>query len=406
MISNILIISSNHTGHGHKSICESLIERFSLHPDVNVHVVDGFSLAGKLGLRIGKMYGSVTRNAKELWKLMWEISSRKPSLVNDFTESSIRENFLRLLATIKPDLILSVHPNFNEPILNILEDYKINIFFLTLVADLVSISPLWVDPRADYIICPSKESKYKCLEFGVSESKLKVTSFPVRKKFLQPISSRTEITRYNGSNPLECLIMSGGEGSGNMRKVAKILLSNFDCRVKIIAGRNEILKRRLERVFAEQYKDKVKIYGFVENIQDLMITSDIAFTRGSPNVMMEAVACNVPLIITGNLPGQEEGNPSYLQKYNLGLVCKEPAQLKHIVADLLYNNAEKLNNIRQCQRSFFNPNASKDVVDFILNLEKKGCIHFPDKIHNRWYRGKKISVGKKLLISRHNKMTK
>ena len=36
MVKNILIISSNYTGHGHKSITDSLQEKFSLHPDVNV----------------------------------------------------------------------------------------------------------------------------------------------------------------------------------------------------------------------------------------------------------------------------------------------------------------------------------------------------------------------------------
>jgi processive 1,2-diacylglycerol beta-glucosyltransferase len=406
MVNNILVISSNYTGHGHKSISESLIEKFSLYPDVNVHVIDGFSLAGKFGLRIGKLYGSVTRNAKDLWKLMWEISFRKPSLVIDFTETSIRDNFLKLLKTIKPDLILSVHPNFNAPVLNILEDFNINIPFLTLIADLVSISPLWADPRADYIICPSKESKYKCLEFGVSESKLKVIGFPVRQKFLQHTESTTGRKSNNNNMPLQCLIMSGGEGSGNMRRIAKILLKNFNCHVKIVAGRNKILKRRLERSLYEQFGNRVEVFGFTENIQDLMLSSDIAFTRGSPNVMMEAVSCNVPLIITGNLPGQEEGNPGYLQKHNLGVVCKETSQLKNIIADLLGNNAEKLNKIREDQKKFLNPGVAKEIVDFILSIEKKGDINVPDEVPRLWDLSKNAVAGRKIIINRHNKTTR
>ena len=401
MVNNILIISSNYTGHGHKSITESLIEKFSLYPDVNVHVIDGFSLAGKFGLRIGKLYGSVTRNAKDLWKLMWEISFRKPNLVVEFTETSIRDNFLKLLKTVKPDLILSVHPNFNASVLNILEDYNIDIPFLTLIADLVSISPLWADPRADYIICPSKESKYKCLEFGVSESRLKVIGFPVRQKFLQHIDSVSRRNNYNRNMPLQCLIMSGGEGSGNMRRIAKILLKNFNCHVKIVAGRNKILKRRLERSLYEQFGNKVEVFGFTENIQDLMLSSDIAFTRGSPNVMMEAVACNVPLIITGNLPGQEEGNPGYMQKHNLGIVCKEPMQLKNIIADLLRNNAEKLNKIREAQKKFLNPNIAKEIVDFVLGMEKRGDVNLPDEVPKLWNLSKKVAVGRKITINRH-----
>lgn len=405
MIKKILIISSNFTGHGHKSITEALSEKFALHPDVKLHVVDGFTLSGNMGLRIGKLYGPVTRNARELWRMGWELSLRKPSIVNDFVEITTRDNFLKLLKNIEPDLILSVHPNFNGSLLNILEDYNINIPFVTLVADLVSISPLWADPRVDYIICPTKESKYKCLEFGVSESKLVIMGFPVRQKFLQHLKDTTKENKahvpYSGNRPLECLIMSGGEGSGNMSRVAKILLKNFNCHVRIVAGRNKILKRRLERNLCERFGDRVEVFGFTENIQDLMLSSDIAVTRGSPNVMMEAVACNVPLIITGNLPGQEEGNPGYLLKHNLGVVCKELRNLRSIVNELLSNNCQKLNSIKKSQREFLNPNVAEEIVDFLLKIEKRGPVNIPDDVPKLWDIGKRIGITKKITIKRH-----
>lgn len=409
MVKNILIISSNYTGHGHKSITDSLQEKFSLHPDVNVHVIDGFSLIGNLGLRIGKLYGSITRNAKEVWKMIWEVSLKKPSIVNEFTEVAMRDNFLKLLRSVKPDLILSVHPNFNGSVLNILEEYNIKIPFVTLIADLVSISPLWADPRINYIICPTKESKYKCLEFGVSESKLKLIGFPVRQKFLDHLNTGPQERIYTRNRPLECLIMSGGEGSGNMSTIARILLKNFNCKVKIITGRNKILKRRLERSLYERFgTERVEIFGFTENVQDLMLSSDLAITRGSPNVMMEVVACNVPLIVTGNLPGQEEGNPGYLIKHNLGVVCKETRRLKSIVRELLINNGSKLKQIKKSQKKFLNPNVAKEIVDFILSIENSEEIIIPDdNIARFWDIGKKINIPdkinlkKKIVLKRH-----
>lgn len=101
-----------------------------------------------------------------------------------------------------------------------------------------------------------------------------------------------------------------------------------------------------------------------------MLSSDIAFTRGSPNVMMEAVTCNIPLVITGALPGQEEGNPGYAQKYKLGVVCKNVKNIKSTVSELLLNDAKKLNQIKKSQKHFMNPYAAKDIVDFILSIEK------------------------------------
>lgn len=366
MLKNILVISSNITGHGHKSITESLCEKFAEHEGINVHVIDGFALGGNALLRIGKSYGSITRNAKELWKLLWDISAVKPQFINDIVELAIKDNFLLLLKKIRPDLILTVHPNFNGSVLNILEDYEIKIPFVTLIADLVNINPLWADHRADYVISPTNEAKYKCMEFNVLQSRIKIMGFPVRSKFFKHIDSIQKGSYYSPDTPLKCLIMSGGEGVGNMCKIAEILLDNFNCTVKIVAGRNEVLRRKLHNSLVEKYGDNVEVHGFVKDIQDLMLSSDIALTRGSPNVMMEAVSCNIPLIITGALPGQEEDNPEFAQKHKLGVVCKNLRSIQSVVSDLISNDAQKLSQIKNAQRNFMNRYAARDIVDFIL----------------------------------------
>jgi processive 1,2-diacylglycerol beta-glucosyltransferase len=379
MTKNILIISAEFTGHGHKSITESLCEKFERHDDVKVHIVDGFSLGGKPLENIGKSYGPITRNAEELWGLIWNLSAVKPLLVDRLIELKIEYNFMQILEKVKPDLILSVHPNFNGSIINILEKYKIKIPVITLIADLVSIYPLWADPRADYIISPTQEAKEKCIGFGVPEEKVQVLGFPVRSRFYKYIENSLEDNYYDDNKPLKCLIMSGGEGVGNMQKIAEILLENFNCTVKIIAGRNIKLREKLEESLKGRYGDKVQIYGFMKNIQDLMLDSDIAFTRGSPNVMMEAIACNVPLVITDALPGQEAENPKFAEKYNVGVVCKDIKNMQSTISNLLANNAEKLNQIKDSQRSYSNPYVANNIVNFILNIEHKNSeVIIPD----------------------------
>jgi len=372
MIKNILIISSDYTGHGHKSITEALCEKFVQYEDINVKVIDGFSLGGKAMIQIGKSYGTITRNAKELWKLIWKISLTKPQLIDEAVEIIIKENLLNVLEQTKPDLILSVHPNFNGSVLNAMEKSGISIPFVTLIADLVSISPHWVDPRADWIISPTIEAKSKCIQFKFPEEKIKVMGFPVRSRFYNHrVDYPGKDNLYSQDIPLKCLIMSGGEGSGNMSKIASMLLENFNCTVKIVAGRNKTARKKLENELCEKFGEKIEVYGFVNNIQDLMMSSDIAFTRGSPNVMMEAVSCNIPLVITGALPGQEQGNPEFASKYNLGVVCEDMDNLQKTISDLLFDNAFKLNQIKKSQRQFANPDTAENVVNFILSLENK-----------------------------------
>ncbi|WP_313560661.1 MGDG synthase family glycosyltransferase [Ruminiclostridium cellobioparum] len=380
---NVVIISSDYTGHGHKSISESLLEQFNQYDDVNVNIIDGFDLGGNMWVKVGKSYGLVTRNAKELWKLAWKISKRNPTFIHEFTELTIRENFIKMLRKLKPDLILSVHPIFNSPILNILREYKINIPFAIFVADLVSISPLWADKRADCIICPTEEARERCIGFGVPESSIRVIGFPVRSRFTQHISQGGQKPDYSLDRPLDCLIMSGGEGSGDMSAVSKLLLDNFNCNVQIIAGRNETMKEKLERTLSLQYPGRVEVHGYVTNIQDYMLKSDIAFTRGSPNVMMEAIACNVPLIITGALPGQEQENPDFAVNNKLGIFCEELSSLSSVVSDLLADNAKGLNEIKQAQREYFDHDSAKKIVETCLGLIRSEVFIFPSEMRRR-----------------------
>lgn len=369
MTKKVLIISSDNTGHGHKSITESLCEKIGMDHDIKVHVVDGFSLGGHALMNIGKTYGPITRKSENLWEMVFNFSSENPVLIDKFIETLIKKNFLKLIDEVKPELILSVHPNFNGSVLNILEKQLIKIPFITLIADLVNISSLWADKRADYIISPTIEARDKCIEFGVPAENIKVLGFPVRARFFR--NSLNKKANYRGGSPLSFLIMSGGEGVGNMERIAETLLDYFDCNVKIVAGRNAKLKAMLEQSLKSKYGKKVDIYGFTKNIQDLMFQADVAFTRGSPNVMFEAFASNTPIILTGALPGQEQDNPVFAEKLNLGVICKDTSEIKATINQLLENEAEKLNNIINCQRKFVNPKAAEEIIQFILEVENR-----------------------------------
>jgi processive 1,2-diacylglycerol beta-glucosyltransferase len=364
----LLIISSDFTGHGHKSITEAVKEKLELDDKISIHVVDGFSLGGISLSKIGKLYGPITRHSEFLWKAIFDFSAQKPSFINSLIRMKIENNFVKLLDEIKPDVILTVHPNFNGSILDILDKHGYKIPFITLIADLVSISPLWADPRADYIISPTKEAKEICIQYGVPEYNIKITGFPVRSRFYKDSENPSSLSNEDSSRPLECLLMGGGEGAGNMEKIAQTLLQNFDCHIKIVAGRNVTLKEKLEQSLLKEYSNRVTIFGFTDAIQELMFSSDIAFTRGSPNVMMESVASNIPLIITGALPGQEEGNPSFAEKHNLGVVCKNPVELKETINLLLQNDSTLLKEIKNAQKMFQDPSVVDMIVSILLDV--------------------------------------
>jgi UDP-N-acetylglucosamine:LPS N-acetylglucosamine transferase len=361
----ILIISSEHTGHGHKSIAESLQEKIGENEQIKIHVVDGFALGGSALLNIGKSYGPITRYSAQLWNAIWHVSAMNTYVIDKGVENLIKDNFLFLLEEEKPDVILSIHPNFNGSVINILRKERIQIPFGTLIADLVNIYPLWCDPRADFILSPTKEARGKCLEYGVPKERIRVVGFPVRERFLG--HHRKPFKMKSGLN---FLMMSGGEGVGDMNAIAVNLLNHFDCSVTIIAGKNETLKAELENSLKPRFDKRAEVIGFTNNIQDLMLAADIGIVRGSPNTMFEAVATNLPIIITGALPGQEKDNPLFAEKHLLGVYCQDNENLKSVIDQLLENDGEKLKMIIEAQSRFINPNAAQEILDYVISAEK------------------------------------
>ncbi len=367
MNKKIMIISSEFTGRGHKSITDALCEQLNKIDGVEVSVLEGFNMMGKAGIKLSKSYGPLTRTSKKAWAITWKFTQHSFDTINNAIKTVIKKKFMHIIEEEKPDVIVSVHPMFVGCILNIMEKNNVKIPFISMYADLVSISNLWTDPRADYSICYTQEAIDYSLKMGIPEEKIKRFSFPVRERFTfgNPVAG-SQI--FKSSKIPTFLIMSGGEGSGNMIDLARMLLNNFNCRVKVLTGRNEALREKFEKHEKEKYGERLDVYGFVDAIEELMLSSDLAFMRGSPNTILEAINCCLPVIITDALPGQEAGNPKYFEENLLGCHARKIEDIKEVVKNLLENDAEKLLDIKEHQKAFRNLDAAKEIAEFIVSL--------------------------------------
>lgn len=363
----ILIIHSAYTGHGHKSISTSLVEQFEAYDDVEVEVIDGFALIGRAGVEASKVYGPMTRKAVDLWKVTYTLSNQSSKALELMITSLIHDRLMKKLTSFTPDLIVTVHSLFVGSVLNLLEHYQMKIPFVTLQADLINIHSTWCDPRATYTFCPTEEAMESSLEHGMPREKLIVTGFPTRRRFTDAARTHNRAD-YTGDRPLECLLMSGGEGSGSMLRYAEMILKYVRVNLRIVCGRNVRLKQMLEDELLDEFQDRVEIYGFVDEIEKLMAESDLVIARGSPNTLMEAVVMNVPILITGSLPGQEEDNPALMVSHNLGVVCETPEATPAVIMTLIHENGRRLREIRAAQREYRDLDIAKDMVKGLYEI--------------------------------------
>lgn len=362
----ILLVTSVYTGHGHKSISDALMEQFRQRSDVQVEVIDGFELMGEIGVQSSKLYGIVTRRARAVWKMAWNITMAQTPRFTTMAHLGNRR-FTDYIRNFHPDLILTVHPMFNGTLTRMLEFHGLDIPVVVLQADLINIHKAWCNPRARMTICPTREA-YDCsVRRGMPPEKLKVLGFPTRARFCDAARA-AEPAEYDGARPLRCLMMSGGEGSGNLKAYAEAILGATNAHLTIICGRNKKLRKQLRTGLSAKYGERINVLGFVTDVEKEMLDSDLMIARGSPNSMLEAVVMNVPLIITGALPGQERDNPLLMLNYNLGVISESPEDVPLIIRDLLYNDGARLKEIRKAQRAYRNFDNARNIVDYVVSL--------------------------------------
>jgi len=86
----------------------------------------------------------------------------------------------------------------------------------------------------------------------------------------------------------------------------------------VVCGRNPQLTEKLQKKFADS--DKVRIFGFVDNMHQLMQSSDLLITKSGGLTTSEALSVGLPMIVYKPIPGQEGHNCKLL--VDLGAAVK------------------------------------------------------------------------------------
>lgn len=96
-----------------------------------------------------------------------------------------------------------------------------------------------------------------------------------------------------------------------------------------------------------------------------MDASDMIITKGGPGAIFEALAKDLPMIITSWLPGQEEGNVRFVLEHNIGYVSKKPQEIAALIAELMADRtiAENIKKVKK-------PRAVFDIAGLILSFLK------------------------------------
>ena len=292
----VLIISSEFTGHGHKSIAESLREQYQiLSPETEVIIKNGFQFGGRQGDMWERAYSPVTKYVRPVWTACFHITSKYCRVTNKYLAHILGESFIKYLKQEAPDLIVTVHGGFVGSLLDAMEKGGVRIPVAVVVADLVNLSQLWADRRAALTLCPTTESAELLTGWGIRKDRIAITGFPVRQRFCH--GNELDTREASASREPSILLINGAERPETIIQVIDSILEKVNASITIVTGRDEKLRTKL----LLEYNDKpqVIVKGYCKNLEELMRSHDILICRGSPNVLMEAVNCHIPVVMIG-----------------------------------------------------------------------------------------------------------
>ncbi len=95
-----------------------------------------------------------------------------------------------------------------------------------------------------------------------------------------------------------------------------------------------------------------------------MRCADILLTKAGPGTISEAFIAGLPMILYSNMPGQEDGNISYVVDGGAGIWAPEPNHILEILRKWL-NNPIELKRISDNCKRMAKPNASHLVASAI-----------------------------------------
>lgn len=228
-------------------------------------------------------------------------------------------------ATPRPDLVLSVIPNFNRAMFCALRSFAADIPYATVITDLVDYPPhFWMEDQDQFVICGTTKAAKQARAAGYySEDKiLEVSGMILKESFYRPPGADGPTLSGLGLSETKstALIMFGGNGSFRATQtiLGQIEKAKLDIQSIVMCGNNRSLLASLK------VRRGCHAVGFVDNVADYMRIADFFIGKPGPGSLSEAVHMGCPVIVERNsstLP-QERANVEWVRDNGIGIVVR------------------------------------------------------------------------------------
>ncbi len=262
----------------------------------------------------------------------------------------------------RPDLVVSLIPNFNRAIfegLRIADRARSRPAtpMVTILTDLADCPPhFWIERQEQYLICGTAKAAEQALAMGYPPTRvLRTSGMIVRPEFYRrPEVSREQERRRLGLRPdvPTGLVMFGGFGSRRMLTIARrVAEAGVKTQLIFLCGHNQRLREQLS---AMKLPFPCHVEGFTRDIPHLMQLSDYFVGKPGPGSVSEALVMDLPVIVERNARTmvQERYNTEWIERHQFGMVLRSFNEIVAGIAQML--DPQRLAHFRSRVRALNN----------------------------------------------------
>jgi len=368
----ILMYISDVSGHRNAAVAvERAIKLLS--PETETLGINAFSYTNPISEKIiNSIYMGVIKRMPKIWDYLYDNPevARRLQKIKDSIHKANSPKFQALFDKFKPDAIVCTQAFPCGMVADYKKMYNSNIPLVAVLTDYAPHS-YWIYDTINYYITPSEDIALRLIKKGVTHDKVRPFGIPFDPKFNSPVEPYRIMHRLKLELGVPTvLVMGGGQGLGPVKAIIDSLeKAKFPLQEIIIAGTNQKLYKSLKKKI-KRSKKKILLFGYVNNIHELMGISDIIITKPGGVTTAEVLTKRIPMVIVNPLPGQEISNTSYLVEKGVAVKSDDPKKI-HLIIDELLSNPGKLSRMREAAAYIGKPQSSMNIAKLVLKLAQR-----------------------------------
>jgi processive 1,2-diacylglycerol beta-glucosyltransferase len=322
------------------------------------------------GLILNKIYMRMLAENPKTWENIYDDPKLYSKLNKWIDRLAGFKSFklAKLIEKFTPDIVCSTQA---FPAL-MLAEFKsrdfLNMGLTPIVGVLTDYSPhrYWVHPNIDLYVVPSKETGKALAVKGVKTDRIKEFGIPIDPKFTDEVKKEEVFRRLQLVDSLPIVLMMGGsQGLGPIKETIRGF-NKFSSlfQLVVVCGKNQKLKGEIEKELPS-LGYPIKVLGYVENINELMKISSLVITKPGGLTVSESLACNLPIVITNPIPGQEMLNAKFLLEHQLGVKAFSDKNAVQATMELLKNNEDR-ERMRRQTKIYAKPEAALTIAEALI----------------------------------------